>query len=1078
MSTLISPLRFATDRTALTEALIDIEDVTNAVYNFRLEGTECIWNFYDLQGQEQEGRFNLLAALPVFDQEDSLVLHSQAGRLFWAVSSGGSGAGLPPYDQSEELVLHSQANRLFWAQPSGGETPGYRKLTLVNRLPLCNTEEPCEENDVVILNQDQELSLWYYTGPESYNPTVTRNEAKDIKDIIFLNKSIRNLYSSFTGPNLLFTTDNTHLFVVYRANLNSLQFSGGSWLIRRFNLATGIEDTSYRRWIDSRNMLGAPQRIVILNGHIFYINRSSSSFRGLYRIQTNNSITLLTHFLSNRNPSGLFVRDGKLLVTISDFSGDFHYQHFSVALNGTITADHSLKEIPSSLPISYRRGILLGSFILDSYMMHENPSNAFTAYNLPPIDGSDINEADTAPVTDRNFNIGSLITSGYSLNTFSRGYSNGIMYGYETTAQSNALVRNDEIDLLAFNLKTGGWQLGFEGLTLPQSSKAFEGEGPPPIQLGINGEFYYDTVGKVAYIKANGKWEILGDLSLAGFPEKTPVDSDKFLLEDITAHTEAFGEVEAANNKVITNRASISTTAGIREARIFDGHTFYLNSTGNLTIVNNNSFQQTFSGTIGVGGNSEIILQRNIAGANPKEVLIFEKEHFRVVSRRFNAAYTSGDFDTSRVRDVNLFDLPFGPIGQPHFSEIDSATDGTTIYVILTPSNTLMNIYAWKLADGTRDNDKNILNIHFAEGEADRLQSDRSKAILINGKILYSTQDIDNEQFINRIFVIDVARKERDSELDFTLPKPSVPATYPFLAVEGNRFFVQWQFSTSAPNRQTWYAFNGIIPGIEVKKFSVDFDTLAKSVLAKGDHSFSAEIFSFNHGTNAISSWEDLLGKHTISVLVKNAQNIPVKSGDINIIFSGFITKTLTPKTIEDGLNVYTFELTSSDVNTLDNNLGTQTTVDLEIQRSGVRLARHRFPIDPTFSGPVGIITLYNAADDASAVTSFTIPRTKINELDLEFVELHVESFNMIASIKLSHDMEEPTDMSLTSGTYYYAKAVNQNADRGIALRVAKSSGGVTVDIVNINQRGQISTASSFKIEKIYVKKLKETDAT
>ena len=586
-----------------------------------------------------------------------------------------------------------------------------------------------------------------------------------------------------------------------------------------------------------------------------------------------------------------------------------------------------------------------------------------------------------------------------------------------------------------------------------------------------------DSDRNVCTVGGRGGGSTQTGLDLSKLPEATLIDRDKLLFERVDAHTEAFGEAESANNKTI-NRASFGTTAGIREARIFDGHTFYLNSTGNLTVVNNSNSQQTFSGTVGVGGNSEVILQRNIAGANPKEVLIFEKEHFRVVSRRFNSGYTSVDSDTARARDINLFDLPFGPIGQPHFSEIDSVTDGITIYVILTPSNTLMNIYAWKLADGTRDNDKNILNIHFAEGEADRLQSDRAKAVFINGKILYSTQDVDLEQFVNRIFVIDVASKSRDTELDFTLSKPSIPATYPFLAVEGDRFFVQWQFSTSAPNRQIWYAYNGIVPGIDILNFTTTFGKLAGSVLAKIDQSFSADVFSFNHGTNAISSWEDLLGTHTISVLVQNVQNIPVKSGDLTVVFSGFITKTLTPQTIEEGLNVYTFELTSDDVNVLDNNLGTQTEVDLEIRRGGVRLDRHRFPIDPTFSGPVGIITLYEAANDAAAVNSFTIPRAKINELDLGLVELHVESFNMIETIKLSHDMEEPVNMSLTSGTYYYSKSTNQDGNRAIAVRIVINSSGITVSVVNISNKGNVTANTAFKIEKIYVKKLKETDGT
>ena len=58
---LLDSLRFPVVREELTEALILVRDVANAVSNLRVESNVIKWDYYDVQGELQSGSQSILA---------------------------------------------------------------------------------------------------------------------------------------------------------------------------------------------------------------------------------------------------------------------------------------------------------------------------------------------------------------------------------------------------------------------------------------------------------------------------------------------------------------------------------------------------------------------------------------------------------------------------------------------------------------------------------------------------------------------------------------------------------------------------------------------------------------------------------------------------------------------------------------------------------------------------------------------------------------------------------------------------------------------------------------------------------
>ena len=131
-----------------------------------------------------------------------------------------------------------------------------------------------------------------------------------------------------------------------------------------------------------------------------------------------------------------------------------------------------------------------------------------------------------------------------------------------------------------------------------------------------------------------------------------------------------------------------------------------------------------------------------------------------------------------------------------------------------------------------------------------------------------------------------------------------------------------------------------------------------------GDSHFQAEVYSFNNGQNAISRWSDLLGEHTVSVLVRNVENIPFKSGDMGISISG-AGVALSPKTISNGVNVYTFRLNAADIRELATNQQTATALILQLYRGQITdfvSDLQYFPIDSNYIPPSLVVRVDNKA--------------------------------------------------------------------------------------------------------------------
>lgn len=126
------------------------------------------------------------------------------------------------------------------------------------------------------------------------------------------------------------------------------------------------------------------------------------------------------------------------------------------------------------------------------------------------------------------------------------------------------------------------------------------------------------------------------------------------------------------------------------------------------------------------------------------------------------------------------------------------------------------------------------------------------------------------------------------------------------------------------------------------------------------------------------------------------------------------------------------------------------------------------------FFPPIATYVFFRAGSVQNAVTEYVMPRSKIDQIGLDFAEVHIESFNMIGDKMLEHDIEEPINLSKTTGTRYFSKFSNIANDKSIAVRTRFSNENIKFDIVDIKASGVVSVDADFKIFRVFVKRLTE----
>ena len=122
----------------------------------------------------------------------------------------------------------------------------------------------------------------------------------------------------------------------------------------------------------------------------------------------------------------------------------------------------------------------------------------------------------------------------------------------------------------------------------------------------------------------------------------------------------------------------------------------------------------------------------------------------------------------------------------------------------------------------------------------------------------------------------------------------------------------------------------------------------------------------------------------------------------------------------------------------------------------------------------IQVLKIFKANDEATAPNNYEFTRERIENLGLGFVEMHLETFNLIGAVKLEHDMEEPIDLNLKEGTRYFSKFANIANNKAIAVKIDFEQTLVRFSIVDISQDGQATPDPEFKISEIYVKPLIE----
>ena len=404
--------------------------------------------------------------------------------------------------------------------------------------------------------------------------------------------------------------------------------------------------------------------------------------------------------------------------------------------------------------------------------------------------------------------------------------------------------------------------------------------------------------------------------------EVVPADNDKIVIER-DAHTDSIGAREASDD-ITLNRASYGSSVFDRpvDSKIIDGNkTLYLRNRDELTIIKHSDSKALVSDLdLNLGDDPAFVLNRDISG-NKKELLFLAKDDAWILSRQFDANYSAGsaDLDASNSRRVRLNASEF-LFNNTVLGQLHAVSDGTKLYVINTNSNTLMNIYVWDLATGGRKAVDDILNIRFSQGESISNHY-TNQAVLYGGKIYFLSRAIPHP----KVFVIDIARKTRNTELDFT-PDTVVGGDEPFLSVSKNRLYVQWTFQTTPPSKTTWYAYNAEPSGVVEKKFITSFEDLSDAVIGRIPDRGLGFHFQFFR-TPRITKQSDLAGTHRIGVYA-NRTEAELSGYGVNKINFGFQSHTIG--TLREGFNEFNVTISDSEATQILNNLSSGD--DLSIQ--------------------------------------------------------------------------------------------------------------------------------------------------
>lgn len=425
------------------------------------------------------------------------------------------------------------------------------------------------------------------------------------------------------------------------------------------------------------------------------------------------------------------------------------------------------------------------------------------------------------------------------------------------------------------------------------------------------------------------------------FQSVTPESKDKILMER-DAHTDPLGKPEPSDNIVI-NRAPWSRDRRPNDGKVFDGYSFYITNLDFFTIIKPDGNSVYIDIDLELGdASSDILYHRDIGGSHPKELLFFDKNLIAIHSRRFASDYSRHVlFSTEKSRTIQLKNIPETVTNietQTRNHSLKSFSDGVTIWVVVINSKTRLDCFAWNMLTGERESEKDVLNIQFAVNETPRLDWFLTSFVYHNGKAFMLTEQISPEFIPSwRIFVIDISKKQRNTELDFDVPVPSITTDNPLFGNVGDRLFVQWVYINNPPAVTTWIAYNAEVSKTIIKKVSTDFDNFSRSVLARQRNDFSIDVYAFLDGRNVLNSVDELLGEHEISLNVRNLQNIPIKSGDYKIVVSGRV-KDLSPNTLKEGLNNLTFELDQEDVDWVEGgfDISEKPHLNFQLTRDGI----------------------------------------------------------------------------------------------------------------------------------------------
>ncbi len=405
-----------------------------------------------------------------------------------------------------------------------------RNITTIRTVTSLSEVTTPTEGDIVLLDDGQTKTLFYYTPPGSFDGRGLVDEA-------------RTITTDITGNNYINTrlaVDENYLYVAYpttssagttyftqsiRANTNFF------WTYRRWNRVTGIEETSWKRTI----RVNAPYSLLSMfafNGNLYTIHKGfdTSEWAGGYAVRVGSSGYIT-------------------------YQGAIKFEYYDQIIRGSVTKSGGVYlGIGGRTSYSDSFGVQL-VFQYQNRPSIPNNTNGFTTY--PPsiyysYQSEPFNDLIRPPPPGENYPIAykavsgkleaykfSNVTNRYqrSLTTVisrsasddialpSDAYTNHSTFGYYLSRSNLIYATENQNDfanayshvyykatgsplkIKAITVIGGGWQNVGEGITLPDSSVTLKGQGDPSPFLGQDGHFYWDEIAKKLWVK-DGSWQL------------------------------------------------------------------------------------------------------------------------------------------------------------------------------------------------------------------------------------------------------------------------------------------------------------------------------------------------------------------------------------------------------------------------------------------------------------------------------------------------------------------------------------------------------------------------------------------